>query len=279
MLGSRDARRRCMLVAKILDSEWLFSAFGCRWEVRRRDAARHPGIPVSGISCPDRRARCADAGACRDARLCSAGSWGTADTCRPCNAQRGLSCSPGKPQLPEHTRSGIRFGEIKFRPANDPRNPDGIIITNGFASNIVSVAVPQLANLTGAPPNLTTRCHQAVVPQLLGLWSAWEKAGLLSRVKTFGGAFEPRFVRGHSGELSNHAFGAAFDINFPWNPLDEVPALVGKRGCVRELVPIANHFGFFWGGHFSNRLDGNHFEVARVMAPGSCGILASSDFV
>jgi hypothetical protein len=34
---------------------------------------------------------------------------------------------------------------------------------------------------------------------------------------------------------------------------------------VRELVPIANRLGFFWGGHFQNRLDGNHFEVAHVL--------------
>ncbi|MGH8628263.1 MAG: M15 family metallopeptidase [Gammaproteobacteria bacterium] len=30
------------------------------------------------------------------------------------------------------------------------------------------------------------------------------------------------------------------------------------------MVPIANAFGFFWGGHFSRR-DGMHFEVARVL--------------
>jgi D-alanyl-D-alanine carboxypeptidase len=87
------------------------------------------------------------------------------------------------------------------------------------------------------------------------------------------------FIRGRPGELSNHAFGAAFDINFPWNPLGEVPALVGQRGCVRELVPIANRFGFFWGGHFHNRLDGNHFEVAQVMSPTEvAGLLSSPDF-
>ena len=43
----------------------------------------------------------------------------------------------------------------------------------------------------------------------------------------------------------------------------EQPALLGEKGCVRELVPIAHDHGFYWGGHFT-RQDGMHFEVARV---------------
>jgi hypothetical protein len=36
---------------------------------------------------------------------------------------------------------------------------------------------------------------------------------------------------------------------------------------VRELVPIANAFGFYWGGHFgAGRVDGMHFEVAKVLS-------------
>ncbi|MBP0575977.1 M15 family metallopeptidase [Mycobacterium tuberculosis] len=40
---------------------------------------------------------------------------------------------------------------------------------------------------------------------------------------------------------------------------------MGAKGCVRELVPIANRFGFYWGGHFSTRADGMHFEVAKLL--------------
>ena len=35
------------------------------------------------------------------------------------------------------------------------------------------------------------------------------------------------------------------------------------KGSVRQLVPIANELGFYWGGHF-NRRDGMHFEMARI---------------
>ncbi|MBP0649891.1 M15 family metallopeptidase, partial [Mycobacterium tuberculosis] len=57
----------------------------------------------------------------------------------------------------------------------------------------------------------------------------------------------------------------AFDINAEWNPLGVEPAAMGAKGCVRELVPIANRFGFYWGGHFSTRADGMHFEVAKLL--------------
>ena len=188
---------------------------------------------------------------------------------------------PDDLQSPSVEAQQTRFGPIEFRMAGDPSSPERIVITNGFTEvKIVNVRVPQLANMTGAPVSLSVQWNRLAVPQLLGLWLAWDQAGLLSRVKTWEGSFVPRCVRGHIGELSNHAFGAAFDINFPWNALGTVPALVSARGCVRELVSIANQLGFFWGGHFHNRLDGNHFEVARVMTDTEVADkLGSPDFV
>lgn len=75
------------------------------------------------------------------------------------------------------------------------------------------------------------------------------------------------------GVVVSNSFGSAFDINVPWNYLGSQPALVGKHGSVRELVPIANEHGLYWGGHFGgSRPDGMHFEVAKligVVAKGS----------
>jgi hypothetical protein len=38
---------------------------------------------------------------------------------------------------------------------------------------------------------------------------------------------------------------------------------------VRELVPLANKWGFWWGGHWGyngkGRYDGMHFEVAKLI--------------
>ncbi len=109
------------------------------------------------------------------------------------------------------------------------------------------------------------RFHKAAQKQLVELWLEWETAGLLDRILSFDGSFVPRFQRKSTTKLSNHAFGSAFDINAAFNPLDAEPALYGQRGCVRELVAIANKHGFYWGGHFMTREDGMHFEVAKIV--------------
>jgi hypothetical protein len=44
-----------------------------------------------------------------------------------------------------------------------------------------------------------------------------------------------------------------------------MPPIVGEKGSVRLLVPLANKFGFFWGGHYRNRKDGMHFELAKLL--------------
>ena len=59
--------------------------------------------------------------------------------------------------------------------------------------------------------------------------------------------------------------GTAFDINVAWNGLGVQPALLGQKGSVRELVEIAFEHGFIWGGWFTNRPDGMHFEAYKVL--------------
>lgn len=142
-----------------------------------------------------------------------------------------------------------------------------IVIQGDWAQkNIVTVDIPQLngVDMGGAACSGKIKFHRLAVAQLQGMWAAWEKAGLLDRVLTYGGSFVPRFIRGSSTNLSNHSFGSAFDINVAWNQLGHEPAAKGQEGCVRELVPIANEYGFYWGGHFSRR-DGMHFEISRLL--------------
>jgi hypothetical protein len=101
---------------------------------------------------------------------------------------------------------------------------------------------------------------------LKALWEDWERADLLDRILSYDGSFVPRFIRGSATQLSNHAFGSAFDINADENRLGTRPPLAGARGSTRELVPLANKHGFYWGGHFSTRPDGMHFEIAFIQA-------------
>lgn len=187
----------------------------------------------------------------------------------------------GPPPLPlsEHPRPLTyqqrvhTFGRFAF--THDPLegNPEHVEIEHAWRrDNIVSVTVPQLAGRR-VPVN------RHVAAQFLRLWAAWEAAGLRDRVLTFDGAFASRFKRFSgtlherlqksrlaSGEsLSNHCFGTAFDINARWNRLGAEPAALGEHGCVLELVPLAEEFGFAWGGYFRSRKDPMHFESYRVL--------------
>jgi hypothetical protein len=157
------------------------------------------------------------------------------------------------------------FGAYKFSPAPTAGNPEGISIDAGWVKeNLVVVGIPQLAHIKGAPGSGNIQVHRLAAKPLQQLFARWETAGLLDRVRSYGGAFNPRFIRGSNTTLSAHAWGTAFDINVPWNGLGVMPALKGKEGCVRDLVPIANELGFYWGGHFQKRPDGMHFELSRV---------------
>jgi hypothetical protein len=174
---------------------------------------------------------------------------------------------PSKPSFSPLTSTAERqslFGRFRFEANPIPGNRENIRILGDWeAQNIVRVQIPQLAGVSGAGTTGAVRFHRLAVAQLVSLWRAWEEAGLLDLVTTWGGAFVPRFVRGSVTSLSNHAFGTAFDINMAFNPLGARPALVGRPGAVRELVPLANRHGFYWGGHFT-RLDGMHFEIAKL---------------
>lgn len=157
------------------------------------------------------------------------------------------------------------FGNFQFVHAPVAGNPENIRILGDWeARNIVEVDIP-LKRFLGKPGPLSMRFHAKAKDQLVELWLAWEKAGLLDRILTYDGAFVPRFQRRSATKLSNHAFGTAFDINAAQNGLGVEPAEIGERGCVRELVPLANVHGFYWGGHFNRRKDGMHFEVAELL--------------
>lgn len=156
------------------------------------------------------------------------------------------------------------FGRFEFVHSPNENNPEAVTITKREADfKIVKVAIPQLVGVAGFPKNGEIFFEESGVEQLQGLVAAWEKEGLLRRILSWAGTYDLRFVRGSRTTLSSHAWATAFDINVQWNGLGAEPALVGRKGSVRELVPLANEFGFYWGGHF-RRLDGMHLELARV---------------
>jgi hypothetical protein len=150
------------------------------------------------------------------------------------------------------------FGTFAYTPEPTFNSPERIRITDGWNKrNIVRVRV------TGVPR--TFWVHQKIRAQVEGLLETWRSKRLLAKILTYNGSYNPRFIRGSRENLSNHSWGTALDFNARTNKLGHVPALVGERGSVRELVAIANAHGFFWGGHYRRRLDGMHFEAVKVL--------------
>lgn len=172
---------------------------------------------------------------------------------------------------PNAERTKQMFGTFEYE-ADSTAGHCGIKIKGTWEpDNITNVDIPQLTGKKIGNTEIKKgmiRFNKKAAKQLQKLWAAWETAGLLDRVLTYDGGFVPRFIKRKDGTcattLSNHAWGSAFDINATWNGLGAEPALVGSKGCVRELVEIANQHGFYWGGHFGTK-DGMHFEVAKII--------------
>lgn len=166
-----------------------------------------------------------------------------------------------------------KCGTINFVHQPVPGNAENIKITNNFvANNIVTVDVKQLRDCIVPIDDTSATKEDGRIPfhkdhadRLVSVFEDWEKAGLMDRVLTFLGSFNARLKRGATSatvaNLSNHSWGTAFDINAAWNARKVIPAQMGDRGCVRELVAIGHDNGFYWGGHFGTK-DGMHFEVA-----------------
>lgn len=179
----------------------------------------------------------------------------------------GIGFFPAKPAFGALTTTAKRralFGKIAFVPAPTASNPEAIRITNKWTENLVWVDVPELAQVPGAPADCKVRFHKLAVEPLQAMFRDWEAKGLLRRLLSFDGGYAPRLQRGSKTVLSAHAFGSAIDLNAEWNKLSKSPAPLGAKGSLLELVQIANAHGFYWGGHFSSRKDGMHFELAQL---------------
>lgn len=146
-----------------------------------------------------------------------------------------------------------RWGRFRWEPVGDSRIR---VLGDWRRRNIVKVDCPALDHFGKG-----IWLHREVAPRFLSLVGEWEREGLLGLILTWNGSYVARRIRGRRS-LSNHAFGTAFDINARWNPLGKRPALTGEKGSVRDLVPIAARNGFYWGGWYSGRRDGMHFESA-----------------
>lgn len=171
------------------------------------------------------------------------------------------------PKRPDFPAIGVQrrnalFGSFEFQRLN---RSEVRILGSWVEDNITSVEIPSIdpAKVEGFPKSGKIRFHKLGTAALQGFFAEVESEGLTDKILSYAGSFYPRFIRGSTSSLSNHSWGTAFDINAAWNWLGTEPARPGETGCLYELVPIAQKYGFYWGGHFRRR-DGMHFELATL---------------
>lgn len=195
---------------------------------------------------------------------------------QPAGAPAEFPPPPAYPPIDSEEGRQKLFGKFAWRDAPSASDPQAIEIQNPWPKeNIRFVRLPM--DHIPPPPERKGKPYEGMhfnrygAAQLEALWAEWQEQQLLPLVMSFHGDWVPRYQRPTEANpnakvLSNHSYGSAFDINYAANKLGRGPAALDTTGCVRRLVPIANKYGFYWGGHFSRR-DGMHFELARIISP------------
>jgi hypothetical protein len=120
---------------------------------------------------------------------------------------------------------------------------------------LTTVAVPPAIHLTyEKKPVLHLTCNKDMAgPLELALKSIIER-GFAKELRTYGGCFNIRPVRGSQSIFSWHAYGLAIDLNPDRNPLG------GASSWSDGLVHCFKEEGFVWGGDFHGRKDPMHFQ-------------------
>jgi len=139
------------------------------------------------------------------------------------------------------------FGEFAAYPqTSDPA--ELTMSTSWYDAHISTRSVPLLGQVT---------CNDALFPMLIGALGQVQAAGLGGEIHVYSGCYAARTVaRSTIAPPSQHAYGAAIDINAPENPYGSRPTMDPR------IVRIFERWGFNWGGDFLIP-DGMHFEYGK----------------
>lgn len=100
-------------------------------------------------------------------------------------------------------------------------------------------------------------CNRDIVKPLSTAFSNLISRNFVHELKTFDGCFNIRKKRGLAS-MSLHAWGLAIDVNAAWNGLGVTPVL--SAGFVKCFTDA----GFDWGGLWTGRVDGMHFQLKTI---------------
>ena len=144
------------------------------------------------------------------------------------------------------------FGEFSAYPRSD--DPAFLNVDPAwYDAHIITKSVPLLGQVT---------CNTKLFPALIGALTDVQAAGLGGEIHVYSGCYAARTVaRSPTAPPSQHAYGAAIDINAPENPYGATPTMDLR------IVRIFQRWGFLWGGKFLTP-DGMHFEYGSPARTG-----------
>jgi hypothetical protein len=142
-------------------------------------------------------------------------------------------------------------------PGRDQVEPQLVHVVPPFRMTYEGTAVPYL--------RFHTKAAHALLAALNTVWDYYKhdqaKLDALGNSKT-AGTYNKRLIRGSSSNWSNHAFGAAIDIDAERNEM-------GTGHGHMDLVMVAafKAQGARWGGDYHGRTDPMHFEFCESGEP------------
>jgi hypothetical protein len=106
-------------------------------------------------------------------------------------------------------------------------------------------------------PEKELHIHKHFRPLLEKAFTSLTVMNMQDEIKTVGKCFETRFIKGSSGVLSVHSWGAAIDMNEEQNP-------VGSAGIWSEpFIKIMVDSGIYCGQNWTGRKDPMHFAMVN----------------
>lgn len=143
---------------------------------------------------------------------------------------------------------------IKFYGNPGAKGPSGV------SAQLVKVVPPFQMYYDGRPLK-SLSFHKKAAPALMAaLNEIWEHYGKDQSVidklgiSKCAGTYNPRYVRGSNSKWSNHAFGAAIDLNAAENGFN------AKSTIPLPVIAAFKRQGARWGGDYRGRKDPMHFE-------------------
>lgn len=120
-------------------------------------------------------------------------------------------------------------------------------------------------------PNFPIRkiyCNRLLVPHLMEVFEKLQIKGLLGEIKSYGGCWNPRYIRGYEAQKipSIHTWALAVDFNVSDNPL----GMTREQAVAKGLNPFSQAFNQVWRecgwvcGIDFKRGDGMHFQKTNI---------------